>query len=40
MEQLKWLGVGSVDEEFYFDFKMTFLLSYLVFFSVKVPAIF
>ena len=41
MEQLKWLGVGFVDVEFYFDFIMTFLLSYrVVFFSVKVPAIF
>ena len=40
MEQLKWLGVGLVDVEFYFDFIMTFLLSYRVVFSVKVPAIF
>ena len=34
------MGVGSVDVEFYFDFIMNFLLSYRVFFSVKVPAIF
>ena len=41
IEQLKWLGVGSVDVEFYFDFIMTFYcLILLLFFSVEVPAIF
>ena len=39
MKQLKWLGVGSVDVEFYYDFIMAFLLS-IFFLSVNVPAIF
>ena len=32
MEQLKWLGVGSVDVEFYFEFIMTFYCLILLFF--------
>ena len=32
MEHLKWLGVGSVDVEFYYDFIMAFLLSIFSFF--------
>ena len=39
-EQLKWLGVGSVDVEFYFDFIMPFYCLIMLFFSVDVPAIF
>ena len=35
MEHLKWLGVGSVDVEFYFDFIMTFFASNKYFFFVK-----
>ena len=31
-EQLKWLGVGSVDVEFYFEFIMTFYCLILLFF--------
>ena len=32
MEQLKWLGVWSVDVEIYYDFIVAFLLSNRVFF--------
>ena len=39
MEQLKWLGVGSVDVEFYYDFIMAFYCL-ILFLSANIPAIF